>query len=100
MQVCIRKLNKIILTFLIFLFYLFIKKIFFKAIIFLHILKETFIYLFMAVLGLRCCTRAFSSCSERGLLFVVVRRLLIEVASLVWSTGSRFAGSVVVACGL
>ena len=25
------------------------------------------IYLFMAVLGLRCCTRAFSSCSEQGL---------------------------------
>ena len=31
---------------------------------------KLFIYLFMAVLGLRCCTRAFSSCSERGLLFV------------------------------
>ena len=39
-------------------------------------------YLFLAVLGLRCCSRAFSSCGERGLLFVGVRRLLIVVASL------------------
>ena len=46
-----------------------------------------FIYLFLAVLGLRCCTRAFSSCSERGLLFVAVHRLLIEVASLVTEHG-------------
>ena len=46
-----------------------------------------FIYLFMAALGLRCCARAFSSCSERGLLFVAVLRLLIEVASLVTEHG-------------
>ena len=33
-----------------------------------------FIYLFiLAVLGLRCCAQAFSSCGERGLLFIVVR---------------------------
>ena len=31
--------------------------------------------------------RAFSSCGERGLLFVVVRGLLIEVASLVVEHG-------------
>ena len=37
----------------------------------------------MAALGLRCCARAFSSCDERGLLFVAVRGLLIAVASLV-----------------
>ena len=36
-----------------------------------------------AVLGLCCCARAFSSCSEWGLLFVAVRALLIAVASLV-----------------
>ena len=36
----------------------------------------------MAALGLRCCMRAFSSCGERGLLFVAVRGLLIAVASL------------------
>ena len=37
---------------------------------------------FLAALGLRCCARAFSSCGERGLLFVVVRGLLIAVAFL------------------
>ena len=41
-----------------------------------------FIYLFLAALGLRCCARAFSSCGERGLLFVAVHGLLIVVASL------------------
>ena len=40
-------------------------------------------FLFLAVLGLCCCVWAFSSCSEQGLLFVVVRGLLIAVASLV-----------------
>ena len=44
-------------------------------------------YLFLAVLGLRFCARAFSSCSERGLLFTVVRGLLIAVASLVAEHG-------------
>ena len=34
------------------------------------------------MLGLRCCVRAFSSCSEQGLLFVTVHGLLIAVASL------------------
>ena len=46
-----------------------------------------FIYLFLAVLGLRCCTQAFSSCGERGLLFVAVHSLLIAVASLVAEHG-------------
>ena len=40
------------------------------------------IYLFLAVLGLRCCAWAFSSCSELGLLFVAVHGLLVAVASL------------------
>ena len=40
-------------------------------------------YLFGAALGLHCYARAFSSCSEWGLLFVAVRGLLIAVASLV-----------------
>ena len=39
--------------------------------------------LYLGVLGLLCCVRAFSSCSEWGLLFVAVRGLLIAVASLV-----------------
>ena len=45
------------------------------------------IYLFLAASGLRCCTRAFSSCGEWGLLFLVVRRLLVAVASLVAEHG-------------
>ena len=43
--------------------------------------------LFLAVLGLRCSARAFSSCGKRGLLFVVVHGLLIAVASLVVEHG-------------
>ena len=42
-----------------------------------------FIYLFMAVLGLRFCARAFSSCGKRGPLFITVRRPLAIAASLV-----------------
>ena len=45
------------------------------------------IYLFLAVLGLCCCARAFSSCGERGLLFIAVRGLFIAVASLVEEHG-------------
>ena len=41
----------------------------------------------MAALGLCCCPRAFSSCGERGLLFIAVRGLLIAVASLVAEHG-------------
>ena len=37
----------------------------------------------MAVLGLRFCVRAFSSCGKRGPLFIAVRRPLIIAASLV-----------------
>ena len=41
----------------------------------------------MAVLGLCCCPRAFSSCGEQGVVFVAVRGLLIAVASLVVEHG-------------
>ena len=44
-------------------------------------------FLFLAVLGLRCCVQASSSCVERGLLFIVVHGLLIVVASLVAEHG-------------
>ena len=37
----------------------------------------------MAVLGLRFCARAFSSCGERGPLFITVRGPLTIAASLV-----------------
>ena len=42
-----------------------------------------FIYLFLAVLGLSFCARAFSSCGERGPLFIAVRGPLTVAASLV-----------------
>ena len=54
---------------------------FFKIFIYL------FIIIFLAVLGLRCCVWAFSSCSEWGLLFVVGCGPLIAVASLVEEHG-------------
>ena len=53
----------------------------------------------MALLGLRFCARAFSSCGEQGPLFIAVRRPLTVVASFVASTGSRHTGSVIVAHG-
>ena len=52
--------------------YIIFLKIFFKL-----------IYLFMAVLGLRFCARAFSSCGKRGPLFIAVRGPLTNAASLV-----------------
>ena len=58
-----------------------------------------FYYLFLATLGLCCCAQAFSSCSEQGLLFIAVRRLLSHcVGFSCW--GARALGmwaSVVVA---
>ena len=49
--------------------------------------KLFFFNLFLATLGLCCCVRAFSSCGERGLLFLAVRGLLIAVASFVVEHG-------------
>ena len=56
-----------------------------------------FIYLFSAVLGLHCCTRAFSRYSKWGLPFIVAHRLLTAVVSLAVELG--FKVSVVVARG-
>ena len=42
-----------------------------------------FIYLFLAVLGLRFCVRAFSSCGKRGPLFIAMCGPLTITASLV-----------------
>ena len=39
-------------------------------------------YVCMAVLGLRLCARAFSSCGKWGPLFIAVHRPLTVVASL------------------
>ena len=53
-------------------------------VLFFFFLINLFIYfLFLAALGLRCRAQAFSSCGERGLLFVAGCGLLIAVASLV-----------------
>ena len=51
-------------------------------------------FFFLAELDLLCCTWAFSSCGEWGLLFVAVCGLLIVVASLVarvWALGHRLS---------
>ena len=53
----------------------------------------------MAVLGLCFCPRAFPSCGKWGPLFIAVRGPLIEWPLLLRSTGSRRAGSVIVAHG-
>ena len=45
------------------------------------------IFFFLAVLGLRYCAQAFSSCGEQGQLFIAVRGLLIAVASRVAEHG-------------
>ena len=69
-----------------------------------------FIYLFMAVLGLRFCARAFSSCGKQGPLFTSrcaglslftsrCAGLSLSRPLLLQSTGCRRAGSVVVAHG-
>ena len=42
---------------------------------------------FLSVLGLHSCAWAFSSCCERGLLFIVIPGLLTAVASLVAEHG-------------
>ena len=54
---------------------------------FLKFFIEEFLFLILFGLGLRCCEWAFSSCGERGLLFIPVHRLLIAVASPVVEHG-------------
>ena len=50
--------------------------------VFCFFLNQYFFF-FLAVLGLRFCARAFSSCGERGPLFTAVRGPLTVAASLV-----------------
>ena len=45
--------------------------------------NKNFSYLYVAALDLYCFVRAFSSCGDQGLLFIVVHGLLIAVASFV-----------------
>ena len=74
----------------------FVFKLFFFSFL---IFKVLFVYLiFLTVVGLHCCTWAFSSCGEQGLVFIKVHGLLTVEASLLQSMGSRHAASVAVAC--
>ena len=50
---------------------------------FFFFLNLFIIFFFLAVLGLRFCVRAFSSCRERGPLFIAARGPLTIAASLV-----------------
>ena len=59
---------------------------------FFNFFFNKFIYLFLAVLGLCFCAQTFSSCCERGPLFVAVHGLLTVVAPPLWSRGSRGTG--------
>ena len=68
--------HKYLLQFLILPFF-FLKEFLYFFIIYL------FLYLLFAVLGLRFCARAFSSCGKWGPLFIAVRGPLIIAASLV-----------------
>ena len=54
---------------------------------FFFLINLFFLNLFLGALGLCSRAQAFSSCGERGLLFVVVRGLLIAVSSLVAEHG-------------
>lgn len=56
-------------------------------ILFLCFHMYTLLCLFLAALGLRPCTWAFSSRGERGLLFLAMGGLLVAVASLVVEHG-------------
>ena len=64
-------------------FILFYFILFYLFIYFLNVMIHLFIYLFLAVLGLRFCARAFSSCGKWGPLFIAVHRPLTIAASLV-----------------
>ena len=57
----------------------------------LFVYPSPFIFIF-GLAGSPCYARAFSSCSEQGLLFVVVHELLIGAASTNGRTGSRACG--------
>ena len=62
--------------------------------------RVIFFFFFLAALGLRCCMWAFSSCGERGLLFLAVCGLLIAMASRCGARALGTRASVVMARGL
>ena len=66
---------------------------------FKKIIMYLFIYLFLAALGLRCCTWAFSSCGEQWLLFFFFKCISIYLFLLCWVFVSVLGLSLVVASG-
>ena len=63
-----------------------------QTVSFIHLISSfyylfIYLYLLLAVWGLHCCARAFSSCGEQGLLFIAVGGLLVTVTSLVAEHG-------------
>ena len=69
------------------------------SIIFLF-LKKLFIYLFLAALGARCCSEASLVAASGGYSLLRCMGFSLQWILLLWSTGSRCVGSVVVAHGL
>ena len=71
-------------------FLCFFSLFFYRSIVDLQCCINFFFFNFNFIFWLHCvfvASRAFSSCGERGLLFVSVHGLLIEVASLVVEHG-------------
>ena len=66
--------------------YIFFLSFFFKEVI-LFIYSFIYLFIYLWLHWVFVAVRAFSSCAERGLLFVAVHRLLIAVASLVVKHG-------------
>ena len=56
------------------------------------IFKGNVMYLFLAVLGLHCCTRFSLVVASEAYCLAAGCRLLTVVASLVWSTGCKSSG--------
>ena len=68
--------------------------------VFFFLLINLFIYLFLAVLGLRCCARAFSSCGKRATLRCGARASHCRGFSCCRARALGAQASVVVARGL
>ena len=54
--------------------------------------KFILFYLFLAALGLRCCSRVFSSCGQRGYSLLLCAGFSLRWLLLLQSMGSRHAG--------
>ena len=76
--------------------------IFFKSVIDVGLSFSFFkkFYLFLAVLGLRCCEHSFSSCGKWGYSSSWRVGFSVQWLLLLQNTGSRRVGSIVVAHGL